>query len=80
MANVTINLTLPSFRVSAAMHQRIVALVALLTAGSEAISAYGPGFGLPAAEGIYLGSGIIVVATLLRAIFPAPDPVVTPAA
>lgn len=77
MANMTVNITVPTFRVSAAWHQRIVATVALLTAGSDAISAYGPGFGLPSADGVYVGSAIIVVATLLRAMFPSRD---TPAA
>ncbi len=79
MAQVTINLSLPTIKVSAKAHQRIVAVVAALTAASTAVSQYGPGFGLPAADGVYVGSAIVFVATILRALFPA-DVTPTPGA
>jgi hypothetical protein len=76
---VTINLTLPTFSVGKATHQRIVALSSLLAAGAVALTAYGPGFGLPAADAVYAASGANVLVTILRAIFPAPDDTVKPA-
>jgi hypothetical protein len=68
MANVTLNLTIPTPTMSAAWHQRLVVLSAALAAGAVAVTSHGPGFGLPAADAVYVSSGVTAVTTLLRAI------------
>lgn len=68
MANVTINLTIPTPTMSAAWHQRLCALSAALAASAVAVTAYGPGIGIPAADAVYVSSAVTALSTLLRAI------------
>ena len=77
---VTVTITVPTFKVSKAFHQRISALSAVIAAGAVAITTYGPGFGLPAADAVYASSAVTFVATILRAVFPTEgnEPAVVP--